>query len=177
MTPPFCRINHNVAFKAKNRMFEVKATMRTMSNQISQQAAMLKVAGTMSKSAELMNSLNSLMSSSKLSAGMHVLAEEMMKAGVVEAVLEGGFDADEFEQEADFEVDDVLMELLPDMPDAPWKSIPDPPLLPAGAAANVGAAAIANPPSLHASLPGAATSDRANEDPNMEALQARAGAL
>lgn len=159
--------------KAKNRMIEVKATMQTMSNQISQQAAMLKVAGTMSKNAELMKTLNSVMSSKKVSSGMHVLAREMMKAGVVEEVFEEAFDTDELEEEANYEVNNVIMELLPDMPNAPWNSIPDPSSMPAGEAASSPVPVLETP-----SLPvGAGTSERASRDSEMDALQARAGAL
>ena len=41
-------------------MYEVRAAMTTMLNQIAQQAALLKVAGTLTRSADIMSSLNSI---------------------------------------------------------------------------------------------------------------------
>jgi len=151
------------AKRAKNRMFEVRATMKMMQNQLSQQAAILKVAGTMAKSAEIMKCLNSIMSTSKMSAEMQVLTKEMMKAGVVEDVFEEAFVEEGLEEEADYEVNKILMEVVPDMPDAPWRAVPE-------------VSAVADLEYEGKGVADDGVTDAA-EDPEVAALQARAGAL
>jgi charged multivesicular body protein 3 len=160
---PHANTNALCHTQAKNRMFEVRATMKMMQNQLSQQAAILKVAGTMAKSAEIMKCLNSIMSTSKMSAEMQVLTKEMMKAGVVEDVFEEAFVEEGLEEEADYEVNKILMEVVPDMPDAPWRAVPE-------------VSAVADLEYEGKGVADDGVTDAA-EDPEVAALQARAGAL
>lgn len=53
---------------------------------------MVKVAGTISKSGEVMKSMNDLMQVGKLQAGMKDLAKEMTKAGLIEEMVDDVMD-------------------------------------------------------------------------------------
>jgi charged multivesicular body protein 3 len=146
--------------KAKEKMYISRATMNTMQMQIATQASMLKVAGAMGKSTEVMRSLNQLMKVGKMSEDMQALAREMTKAGLVEEMMSEAMDegmGDDVEEEAADEVHKILMEVVPDMPDAPWAKV----------AARPGAAA----------EPEVAPAAESAEDAAMAALQARADAL
>jgi charged multivesicular body protein 3 len=54
---------------------------------------MVKVAGTIQKSGEVMKSMNDLMKVSKLQAGMMDLAKEMTKAGLIEDMVDDVMDS------------------------------------------------------------------------------------
>jgi division protein CdvB (Snf7/Vps24/ESCRT-III family) len=53
---------------------------------------MVKVAGSISKSGEVMKSMNDLMQIDKLQAGMRDLAKEMTKAGLIEEMVDDAMD-------------------------------------------------------------------------------------
>jgi len=152
--------------RAKEKMFVTRATMNALSMQLATQASMLKVCGALKKSTEVMVSLNALMNAGKMSEDMQALAKEMEKAGLVEEMMseamESGMEQDEVEEEAQGEINKLLLEVVPDMPDAPWAAVK-------GDAAAVNAAAAAMP-----ELPPQAASE---EDAEMAALMARADAL
>lgn len=84
---------------------------------MSQQLATLRVAGAMEKSADVMKSMSQLMKVQEISHTMEELSREMMKAGIIEEMLDEtlddvqGVDEDELEEEAQKEVDKVLWEL------------------------------------------------------------------
>jgi len=151
--------------RAKEKMFVTRATMNALAMQLATQASMLKVCGALKKSTDVMVSLNALMKVGKMSEDMRALAKEMEKAGLVEEMmneaLESGMGQDEVEEEAQVEINKLLLEVLPDMPDAPWAVNGAP-----NAAADAAAA-----------MPAASTGAMAEEDAEMAALMARAEAL
>jgi len=150
--------------RAKEQMYTTRAHMNAMQMQLASQASMLKVAGAVGKSSEVMKSLNALMKVGELSAQMREFAREMEKAGLVEEMvgeaLEEAMGGDEVEAEAEGEVTKILMEVVPDMPDAPWQQ-----------AKSTAAREDAAPA---AAVPGNAQDET---DAEMAALQARAEAL
>ncbi|KAI1287251.1 Charged multivesicular body protein 3 [Halotydeus destructor] len=103
--------------KAVNRINTSKAQLNSVALHMTQQAAQLRVAGSMQKSGEVMKLMNNLMKVHEISSTMQELSREMMRAGIIEEMMEEtmenvtGMDEDEMEEEAQAEVDKVLFEL------------------------------------------------------------------
>ena len=79
---------------------------------------MLKVSGSLQKSTEIMRLSNQLVKLPEVSRSMREMSTELVKAGILEEMLDDtldssvlGEDADEIEGEAQAEVDGVLYEL------------------------------------------------------------------
>lgn len=153
--------------RSRNKMYEVRAAMTTMLNQIAQQAALLKVAGTLTRSAEIMSSLNSIASMQRMSNEMDIIAKEMIKAGLVEDAFQAVTDTEDMEAETEVETTRLLMEIIPNMPDAPRELV----LGVCGSKAKLIADVEQN------DLPVPPASTTAEEESEMTLLQARAGAL
>jgi len=77
--------------------------------------ATLRIAGAMQKSTEVMKSMQQLIKVPEVAATMQALSKEMMKAGIIEEMLEdtmeGLEDTEELEEAAQEEVDKVLWEI------------------------------------------------------------------
>ncbi|XP_016334186.1 charged multivesicular body protein 3-like, partial [Sinocyclocheilus anshuiensis] len=75
----------------------------------------LRVAGAMQKSTEVMKAMNSLVKIPEIQATMTELSKEMMKAGIIEEMLEdtleGMDDEEEMVEAAEAEVDKILFEI------------------------------------------------------------------
>lgn len=103
----------------RERLFVSKARLNSIGLQLNHQLAMFKVTGSMAKSAEIMKLSNALVRLPEMSAAMRAMSAEMVKAGIMEEMmedtLEGGVlgdeDAEELEEEAQGQVDKVLFEL------------------------------------------------------------------
>lgn len=107
--------------KAINRINVSKAQLNSVSLHMQQQAANLRVAGAMEKSADVMKAMHSLVQLPEISETMRELSKEMMKAGIIEELMEetmdnvSGIEQDEMEEEVQKEVDKVLFELTQGM--------------------------------------------------------------
>ncbi|TPX49198.1 hypothetical protein SeMB42_g01319 [Synchytrium endobioticum] len=102
------------ARKAKERMYTSKAQMNSIIMQLQQQVAMIKVAGNIQKSAELMKLVNKLIKVPEMSKNMQEMQREMMKAGIIEEMMNDAIDmADDegIDDESEEIVDKVLLEL------------------------------------------------------------------
>jgi charged multivesicular body protein 3 len=103
--------------KAINRINTSKAQLNSVCLHMTQQAANLRVAGAMQKSAEVMKMMHNLVRVGEISQTMEELSREMMKAGIIEEMMEEtldevtGIDEDEMEEAVQAEVDKVLFEL------------------------------------------------------------------
>ncbi|KAF9464502.1 vacuolar sorting protein VPS24 [Collybia nuda] len=100
--------------KQKDRLSVSKARLGSISTQLSQQMAMIKVTGSIQKSTEIMKLSNALIKLPQISQTMREMSMEMTKAGIMEEMLEDTFNMDEdeeLEEEADAEVDKILFEL------------------------------------------------------------------
>jgi len=98
--------------KAKENMYKSKAQLNSVGMQLSQNLSMMKVAGIMQKSTQVMAMMNNLIRLPQLNKVMMVMAREMEKAGLIEEILEDAIpDDDELEEAADEEVEKVLEEL------------------------------------------------------------------
>ena len=150
------------ARKTVNKLYAAKANINSISMQMKGQLATLKVAGSLQKSTEVMKTMQQLVRLPEIQKTMMEMSKEMMKAGIIEEMLEDTMesitDTDDMEQEADAEVDKILFELtagkLGEAPSAVKDTLPAP------------AAATADP---------AAEDDESEDD--MEEMQQRLQAL
>merc|ERR1711976_1040950 len=104
--------------KAVSKIYPAKANLKSVEMQMKGQAAQVRVAGSLSKSADTMKA-------------MQQMSKEMMKAGIIEEMMEDTFEAlddqDELEDDVQQEVDKVISEImagkLSKMPAAPEASL------------------------------------------------------
>lgn len=103
------------ARKTCNKLYTSKAHMNSVSLQMKNQLATIRVAGSVQKSTEVMQAMQSLVRVPEVAATMRELSKEMMKAGIIEEMLdetmESVEDSEEVEDEADEEVDKILWEV------------------------------------------------------------------
>lgn len=99
------------ARKACNKIYTSKAHLNSVSLQMKNQLATIRVAGSVSKSTEVMQAMQSLIRVPEVAATMREMSKEMMKAGIIEEMLDETMDSiedsEEMEDEADEEVDKV----------------------------------------------------------------------
>jgi charged multivesicular body protein 3 len=102
----------------RNRLATSKARLNSIGLQLNHQMAMYKVTGAMGKSAEIMKMSNQLVKLPEMSAAMRQMSAEMVKAGIMEEMMEDtldsgvlGEDEEELEEEAQGQVDKILFEL------------------------------------------------------------------
>lgn len=119
--------------KAVSRIYAAKAQMTSVEYGMQQQLAQLRMAGALEKSAEVMKNMQSLVKVSEVSNTMRELSKEMMKAGIIEEMMEDAFDVledDDMEEAAQEEVDKILWEItagkLGEAPAAVKDSLPEP---------------------------------------------------
>uniref|UniRef100_A0A2K6K4A5 Charged multivesicular body protein 3 n=1 Tax=Rhinopithecus bieti TaxID=61621 RepID=A0A2K6K4A5_RHIBE len=92
--------------KAVSKLYASKAHMNSL--------AVLRVAGSLQKSTEVMKAMQRLVKIPEIQATMRELSKEMMKAGIIE-MLEDTFeslgDQEEMEEEVEMEIDRILFEI------------------------------------------------------------------
>lgn len=92
-----------------------KATFLSLSNQMTEQLAMTRVAGALTKSGEVMKLVNSLMRVPQLSRTMAEMSREMAKAGIIDEmmtdVMDSMMDGEDLEEETEEQVDKILLEV------------------------------------------------------------------
>merc|ERR1712130_581770 len=103
------------ARKSINKIYAAKANMNSVSMQMKSQLAIIKVAGAMQSSTEVMQQMQQLVKLPEIQKTMMEMSREMMKAGIIEEMMEDAMepltDADDMEEEANEEIDKVLYEL------------------------------------------------------------------
>ena len=101
--------------KAVTRLYTAKANLNSVQLQMKNQLATVKVAGALSSSAEVMKSMNALVKLPETQKTMMELSREMMKAGVIEEMLEDTMEGlegeEEMEEAAQEEIDKIIFEL------------------------------------------------------------------
>ena len=103
--------------KAVNRLHNTKAQMNSVTMQMENQMAQQKVTGHLQKSAEVMKMMNKLTKTEQVRDSMQKMQEEMMKAGLLEEMVDdamGALDGDDDEEAADEEVMKVFQEFALD---------------------------------------------------------------
>ncbi|XP_066581635.1 charged multivesicular body protein 3 [Prorops nasuta] len=103
------------ARKTCNKIYTSKAHLNSVSLQMKNQLATIRVAGSVSKSTEVMQAMQSLVRVPEVANTMRELSKEMMKAGIIEEMLDETMDSvedsEEMEDEADEEIDKILWEV------------------------------------------------------------------
>ncbi|KAJ3022252.1 Charged multivesicular body protein 3 [Thoreauomyces humboldtii] len=100
--------------KARDRLSVSKAQLSSLTMNMQQQLATMKIAGSLQKSTQIMKLVNNLVKLPEISATMQEMSQEMMKAGIIQEMMEDTMemdDEDEIEEEAEEEVNKVLFEL------------------------------------------------------------------
>ncbi|KAL4232387.1 Charged multivesicular body protein 3 [Mactra antiquata] len=101
--------------KAVNRLYASKAQLNSVSMQMKNQLATLRIAGALEKSTDVMKSMQALVKVPDIQKTMMEMSKEMMKAGIIEEMLEdtmeGLDDSEEMEEAAQEEIDKVLFDL------------------------------------------------------------------
>jgi len=101
--------------KTVNKLYCAKANINSIQMQMKGQLATVKVAGSLSKSTEVMKTMQQLVKLPEIQKTMMEMSREMMKAGIIEEMMEDTMesitDADDMEEEANEEIDKVLYEL------------------------------------------------------------------
>lgn len=118
--------------KAINRIHMTKANMNSVQMQMKSQLAMIRVSGALESSAEVMKSMQALVKIPEIQNTMMEMSKEMMKAGIIEEMLDdtmsGLEDSEELEDAAQEEVDKVLFEItsgtLGEAPDVLTDTLP-----------------------------------------------------
>jgi len=118
---------------AKERMMMAKAQINSISMQLQTQAAMVRAAGCMQKSTEVMTAMNKIVKLPELQKTMLTMQREMERSGLIEEMVGDAMDAldgDDVEEDTALEVDKVVAELTGDL----FKDASDAPVaLPAAA--------------------------------------------
>lgn len=103
------------ARKAITKIYTSKTHISSVQMQMKNQLATLRVAGSLKKSTEVMAAMQTLIRVPEVAATMRELSKEMMKAGIIEEMLDETMsemeDSEEMEEEAQDEIDKVLWEL------------------------------------------------------------------
>ncbi|XP_055504987.1 charged multivesicular body protein 3-like isoform X1 [Leucoraja erinacea] len=101
--------------KAVNKLYASKAQMNSVLMSMKNQLAVAKVTGALDKSTEVMKAMQNLVKIPEIQATMRDLSKEMMKAGIIDEMLEDTFesmeDEDEMEEAAEMEIDKILFEV------------------------------------------------------------------
>lgn len=147
--------------RAISKLYASKAHMNSVLLSMKNQLAVLRVAGSLQKSTEVMKAMQNLVKIPEIQATMRDLSKEMMKAGIIEEMLEDTFesmeDGEEMEEEAEAEVDKILFEIT------------------AGALGKAPSKVTDALPVIQPAAAAAASEDESEED--MEAMQSRLEAL
>lgn len=113
--------------KAVNKIYTSKAHINSVQLQMKNQLATVRVAGSLAKSTEVMQAMQALVRLPEVAGAMREMSKEMMKAGIIEEMIDETMesleDVEEMEEEAQKEVDKVLWEItagkLGEAPSAP----------------------------------------------------------
>ncbi|KAM4625409.1 charged multivesicular body protein 3 [Polymixia lowei] len=101
--------------RAISKLYASKAQMNSVLLSMKNQLSVLRVAGALQKSTEVMKAMQSLVKIPEIQATMRDLSKEMMKAGIIEEMLEDTFesmeDGEDMEEAAEEEVDKILFDI------------------------------------------------------------------
>jgi charged multivesicular body protein 3 len=101
--------------KQNNRLMTSKAQLNSVQMQVNEAFSVRKIEGSIKASTGIMKDVNSLVRLPELTGTMRELSSELMKAGIIEEMLDDTLGENEMlEGEADEEVDKVLSEVLKD---------------------------------------------------------------
>lgn len=101
---------------AVTKIYTSKAHLNSVQLQMKNQLATLRVAGALSKSTEVMQAMQRLVRVPEVAQTMQDMSREMMKAGIIEEMMDETFEdmdpnTEEMEEAAQTEIDKVLWEI------------------------------------------------------------------
>lgn len=122
--------------KQKARLETSKAQLQSVQMQVNEAFSVRKIEGSIKSSVGIMRSVNQLVRLPELTGTMSELSRELMKAGIIEEMVDDTLANDQLvegeEEEAEVEVDKVLNEVLKDkLPPTiqkPEEEMPAPPV-------------------------------------------------
>ncbi|XP_056446227.1 charged multivesicular body protein 3 [Gadus chalcogrammus] len=101
--------------RAVSKLYASKAQMNSVLLSMKNQLAVVRVAGALQKSTEVMKAMQNLVKIPEIQATMRDLSKEMMKAGIIEEMMEDTFesmeDGEDMEEAAEEEVDKILFDI------------------------------------------------------------------
>ncbi|XP_030212608.1 charged multivesicular body protein 3 isoform X2 [Gadus morhua] len=101
--------------RAISKLYASKAQMNSVLLSMKNQLAVVRVAGALQKSTEVMKAMQNLVKIPEIQATMRDLSKEMMKAGIIEEMMEDTFesmeDGEDMEEAAEEEVDKILFDI------------------------------------------------------------------
>ncbi|CAL8286782.1 unnamed protein product [Lota lota] len=147
--------------RAISKLYASKAQMNSVLLSMKNQLAVVRVAGALQKSTEVMKAMQSLVKIPEIQATMRDLSKEMMKAGIIEEMMEDTFESmeegEDMEEAAEEEVDKILFDIT------------------AGALGKAPSKVTDALPEMEAQGAAAASEDESEED--IEEMQSRLAAL
>ncbi|EMC91851.1 hypothetical protein BAUCODRAFT_143361 [Baudoinia panamericana UAMH 10762] len=115
--------------KQEQRLATSKATLASVGMQVNEAFAMRKIEGSIKNSTGIMRDVNSLVRLPELMGTMRELSQELVKAGIIEEMVDDTLvqpeDALGEDEEAEAEVDKVLGEILKDRVATPGVQVPE----------------------------------------------------
>ncbi|XP_030174341.1 charged multivesicular body protein 3-like [Lynx canadensis] len=115
ISPPPTSFNSSGVKLAVSKLYASNAHVNSVLIGMKNQLVVLRVAGSLQKSKEVMKAMQSLVKIPEIQATMRELSKEMMKAGIIEEMLEDTFesmdDQEEMEKAAEMEIDKILFEI------------------------------------------------------------------
>jgi charged multivesicular body protein 3 len=116
--------------KQEQRLTTSKATLNSVGMQVNEAFGMRKIEGSIKSSVGIMKDVNTLVRLPELTGTMQELSMELVKAGIIEEMVEDSMPNDELlegeDEEAESEVDKVLGEILKDKVQAPAVPVDQP---------------------------------------------------
>ncbi len=100
--------------KGKNKLYEARARVSSVCTQLRLNYAQVEVVQTMEKSGTILKAMGQLMSLPKLRNACKELSRQMMKAGIIDEVMEDAFESledEDTEELAQQEADKILFEI------------------------------------------------------------------
>jgi len=102
--------------KAVSKIYTAKANLKSVEMQMKGQAAQVRVAGSLSKSADVMKAMNQLIKVPEIQKTMQEMSKEMMKAGIIEEMMEDALEpldeSEDLDEDVQQEVDKVISEIM-----------------------------------------------------------------
>lgn len=102
--------------KQNTRLTTSRAQLQSVQMQVNEAFSVRKIQGSLKKSTGIMKDVNTLVKLPELSGTMHQLSTELVRAGIIEEMVDDAITdpnmIEEEEEEADAEVDKILQEIL-----------------------------------------------------------------
>jgi charged multivesicular body protein 3 len=101
--------------RQSTRLATSRAQLQSVMMQVNEAFSVRKIEGSIRASTSVMKDVNSLIRLPELTGTMHELSQELMKAGIIEEIVEDSLLADEeldLDEEVEGEVDKVLSDIL-----------------------------------------------------------------